>query len=95
MKAFALGLVLKQRQKATRKWPILAVALIQCTCTSSDNWFEKPFHFSQIASVPGHAETAWREDNPQSFIAPGVTSLKGSKVYFLFPVCFNVDSNDL
>ena len=28
MKGFALGLVLKQRQKATRKWPILAHSLV-------------------------------------------------------------------
>ena len=31
MKGFALGLVLKQRQKTTRKWPISKVMLLEKT----------------------------------------------------------------
>lgn len=39
------------------------------------------FHFPQTALWPELVKTAWKYEATQSFIAPGVTSLKGFKLY--------------
>ena len=41
MKGFALGLVLKQRQKRTRKWPIRSISTTRTVVRAQCNWLPR------------------------------------------------------